>query len=280
MTDFIQVLGLPYLTCLLMIAILGYLGIHVLRREVIFIDIALAQMAAVGSIAAHLAFKAHGDSVLGYVCAFGFVMVASAFYSIVRAKIVQIPLEAVIGVTYAIAAAAALFLVGVSPGGHIHVQHMLAGSILWVTWQDVIWCVVVFATVAIALYLFRKPLGKMSESYDDAARGGMRVIWWDLLFYALLGLVITLAVRIAGVVLVFGFLIIPATISAIFATSIGKRLLIAWGTAAAAALAGLMFANSLDFSVGPSIGLFLGIALILAGTLAVLFAHSSKQVMG
>ncbi|MCK4946889.1 MAG: hypothetical protein KAS46_00815, partial [Candidatus Aureabacteria bacterium] len=114
MLQLIQIFGQPFLVCLTMVVILGYMGIHVLQREVIFIDIALAQIAAVGAIVAHVAFGVHGDSLFGYACAFGFTLAASVFYSLVRRKVNQIPLEAVIGVSYAIAAAAALFLVGIA----------------------------------------------------------------------------------------------------------------------------------------------------------------------
>jgi len=265
MLHLIELLGLPFLTCLTMIAILSYLGIHVLMREVIFIDIALAQIAVVGAITAHLAFAAHGDSALGYMCAFGLTLLASAFYSFVRKRIVQIPLEAIIGVSYAIAAAAAMFLVGVAPGGHIHVQQMLSGSILWTTWSDVIWCALVFSAVGFCFYLLRKPFKMISDNYEIAQREGIKVVWWDFLFYTLLGTVITLAVRIGGVVLVFAFLIIPAAISALFSSRWGVRLLIAWAIGGIATIMGLLFAMYLDFSVGPAVALFLGIALIVGG---------------
>jgi zinc/manganese transport system permease protein len=232
-----------------MIAILGYLGIHVLKREVIFIDIALAQIAVVGALGAELAFEAHGHSLLGHACAFGATLVAAAFYSLVRRRVVQIPLEAVIGVSYAIAAAGALFLLGIAPGGDFHVQQMLAGSILWATWTDVIWAALLFA---------------------PAAREGVNTLGWDFLFYALLGLVVTLAVRIAGVVVVFTFLIIPATLSALLASGWRERLIVAWITGAMASVLGLLLAERLDFSVGPAIALFLGAGLTLVGLLRLL----------
>jgi len=266
MLHLIELLGLPFLACLAMIAILSYLGIHVLMREVIFIDIALAQIAAVGAIIAHLAFEAHGDSVLGYVCAFGLTLAAAVFYSFVRKRIVQIPLEAVIGVSYAIAAAAALFLFGVAPGGHTHMQQMLSGSILWTTWKDVLWCTLIFSLVGFCFCLLRKPFKRISYDYEGAHQEGIKVVWWDFLFYALLGTVITLSVRIGGVVLVFAFLIIPAAISALFSSQWGTRLVIAWATGAIASIMGLLFSEYLDFSVGPAIGLFLGLALILAAS--------------
>lgn len=268
----LEILGIPFLICLEMIAILGYLGIHVLKREIIFIDIAVAQIAAVGALGAELAFEAHGHSVLGDACAFGATLVAAAFYSLIRRRVVQIPLEAVIGVSYAIAAAGALFLLGIAPGGDFHVQQMLAGSILWATWMDVIWAAGLFALVGGCFYVFRRPFASVSEDYEGAAREGVNTLGWDFLFYALLGVVVTLAVRIAGVVVVFSFLIIPATLSALLASGWRARLVAAWIAGAVASALGLLFAERLDFSVGPAVALFLGAALVLVGSLRLFHA--------
>jgi len=194
----------------------------------------------------------------------GAVVSAVAFYSFAR-KAEQIPLEAVIGISYAIAAAAALFLVGMAPGGHIHIQGMLAGSILWATWAHLAACMVVFAAAGMGFYLCRKPFHRISEDYQGASSSGVNVAWWDFLFYVFVGVVIVMATRIAGVVLVFGFLIVPATVSAMFSSRWGARLLIAWSTGILASILGLVFAHRLDFSVGPSVAMFLGIILILAG---------------
>jgi zinc/manganese transport system permease protein len=267
MMDIVGVQGLPFLACLVMLAILGYIGIHVLKREIIFIDIALAQIAAVGAIAAHVVFHFHGDSVHAYGLALGSTLIAAAFFAIVRRRVVQIPLEAVIGVSYAVSAAAALFLVGVAPGGHVHIQEMLAGSILWATWGDVLWSAVVFAAVGLCFYLFRQPIRLISDDYDDAIAKGYNVPAWDFLFYALVGVVITLAVRIAGVVVVFAFLIMPATLSAAFASGWTGRLVVAWLAGAISTALGLLFAARYDFSVGPAIGLFLGAGLIIVSLL-------------
>ena len=267
MIELVQILGIPLLICLEMILILGYLGIHVLKREVIFIDIALAQIAAVGAIGAELAFEAHGHSVLGYSCAFGATLVAAAFFSLVRLRVTQVPLEAIIGVSYAIAAAGALFLVGIAPGGDVHVQEMLAGSILWATWSDVMWAALLFGLVGSFFYVFRRSFASISEDYEGSARRGVNTLGWDLLFYALVGVVVTLAVRIAGVVVVFAFLVIPATLSAVLASGWRERLIVAWVAGALASVLGLLFADRLDFSVGPAIALFLGAALVLVGLL-------------
>lgn len=265
MEHFIEILGLPLLACVTMVSILGYLGLHVLAREIIFIDIALAQVVAVGAIAAHLFFGAHGDSLLSYASAFGAALAIAAFYAFARRNIVQIPLEAVIGVSYAIAAAGALFLIGIAPGGHVHVQHMLAGSILWATWRDMLVCVPVFAVVGFCFCLLRQPFSRISGDYEKAGEEGMKVAWWDFLFYALVSVVITLSVRIGGVVLVFAFLIIPATISALFSSQWRTRVGIAWAVGTVGSVLGLLFAERLDFSVGPSVALCLGIILVFGG---------------
>ena len=264
MPPIIQILGLPFLACILMGSILGYLGIHVLKREVIFIDIALAQIAAVGSIAAHLAFKVHGDSTVAYTCALGCVLLAAVFYAVTRNRITQISIEAVIGISYAIAAAGALFLVGIAPGGHVHVQQILSGSLLWTNWRDVVLSLFVFSAIGACFYIFRKPLNRLSNNYDKVHAEGLKTAMWDFVFYMLLGIVITLAVQIAGIVVVFAFLIIPATISALFSSYWSIRMIISCAAMAIASLAGLLFAYYLDFSIGPAIALFLGGELIIA----------------
>ena len=276
----ISLLGLPFVVALEMTAILGYVGIHVLKREIVFIDISMAQVAAVGAIVAHLAFAAHGDSLTGYSFALGATLIVAGFYSLARRRDIRIPLEAVIGVTYAIAAALALFLVGVAPGGHVHIHQMLAGSILWATSRDVVLCGGTFAVAGLCFYMFRKPFARISDDYEGAIRQGMNTVAWDFVFYALVGIIITVAVRIAGVVVVFTFLIIPATLSAIFARDWCKRLIITWITGGVATSIGLLFASAFDFSVGPAIALFLGVALVLTALLRQLRVTKTATAIG
>jgi len=276
----VELLGVPFLACGAMTAILGYLGLHVLRREIVFVDIAMAQVVAVGAIGAHLLFDAHDDSVLAYASAFGLSVVAAAFYAFTRRRVLQISTEAVIGVSYAIAAAAALFLLGVAPGGHVHAQHMLAGSILWATWKDLLVSGLAFLAVGICFYLLRRPFERISSDYEGAVREGVRVVWWDFLFYTLIGVVITFAVRIGGVVVVFCLLIIPATIAVLFSRRLLVRLLIAWAAGVSGSLLGLLFADRLDFSVGPSVALLLGAGLVVAGVWRRLPAAAAAGITG
>ncbi|MEJ2648565.1 MAG: metal ABC transporter permease [Sedimentisphaerales bacterium] len=249
---------MPFLACVLMSSILGYLGTHVLKREVIFIDIALAQIAAIGAIAAHMAFEAHSDSATAYLCSFGFVVLTSGFYALVRSRITQISLEAVIGISYAIGAAAALFLVGIAPGGHVHIQSILSGSLLWVGWRQIMTILAVFFVTGFIFYLIRKPVTEISNSYKYKQDKGIRIIFWDFIFYLLLGVVITISVETGGIVVVFAFLIIPATISVMFSSRLSLQLIIVWTSATTASLLGLLFAYYLDFSIGSAIALFLG----------------------
>jgi len=167
MSQLVHILGLPFLMCLIMGAMLGYFGIHVLKREVIFIDIAVAQVAAVGSIAAHLIFDVEEDHLISYLFSLVCVLLIAAFYAAARRKIVQISIETVIGISYAITAAGAMFLIGIAPG-HAHAEEMLAGQLLWVTRSHIVLCLVVFSVVAAGLYIFRKPLSGISENYEEA----------------------------------------------------------------------------------------------------------------
>ena len=267
MSQLLQIIGLSFLMCLIIGTILGYFGIHVLKREVIFIDIAVAQVAAVGTIAAHLLFDVEEDTLISYVFSLCCVLLISAFYACARKKIVRISIEAIIGISYAITAAGAMSLIGIA-SGHAHAEEMLAGKLLWVTRGHIILCLLVFAVVAICLSIIRKPLFKISQNYEEAVTKGMNVVLWDFIFYGLLGVVITLAVRVSGVVTVFSFLIIPATISALFSTNWSLRIFIAWAAASLASLGGLLFAYFCDFSVGPAIALFLGAVLAITAILS------------
>ena len=250
----------PLVACATILSLLGYLGIHVLKREIIFIDIALAQIAAVGATFAHIYFHAEEQSLLALMCAFGFTVLASIFFSQVDKRVTQISHEAVIGVTYAIAAASALFILALHAGGDVHMEHMLTGSILWAQWPDIGRIAALFGLVGLFHILFRKRFIRLSEASGTGKKRAAP--WWDFLFYVSMGAVITFSVKIAGVLVIFSFLIIPATFSALFAQSWRKRLVIAWGMGMAAVICGLAFSYLLDFSCGPSVVTFLGLMLI------------------
>jgi zinc/manganese transport system permease protein len=259
-----------------MVCILGYLGIHVLEREIIFIDIALAQIAAVGSLVAFICWGISEHSLWAYLCAFGFTVIASLFYSKMRKSITQISQEAIIGVSYAIAAATALFLIAFHAGSDIHLEDMLTGSILWAKWTDIILCSIVFFIVGIVHILFRDQFIKISRDYQDALKKGVKVQLWDFLFYISMGIVITISIKIAGVLVIFSLLIMPATFSAMFTKSWKKRLFIAWIIGFVVSITGLAFSYIFDFSCGPSVITFLGVSLIIAALIKKYIPQSQK----
>ena len=261
--NIVSMLALPLASCLMMTMILSYLGLHVIKREVIFIDIAVAQVAALGAIFAHMQFHVHGDSLAALFCAIGATLLMALFFAAVRRYITQLPIEATIGITYALVASGALFMIGKSTCGHTHIQEMLAGNLLWVDGRTLVWSAASFLLAGTGFFLCRKPFQAISDSYESAVENGRSVILWDFLFYALCGIVITFAVRLAGVVVVFCFLIIPAALSALFAERWRIRLFVAWAVGALASVAGLLFSQYLDFSAGVSVALFLGVLLVV-----------------
>ncbi|OVE79925.1 hypothetical protein BVY01_01255 [bacterium I07] len=264
MWEAVQFLIPPLFACTIILTLLGYLGMHVLKREIIFIDIALAQIAAVGATFAHVFFHSEADSLLAYGTAFAFTVLASLFFAQIGKRITQISHEAIIGVSYAIAAAGALFIISLDAGGEVHIEHMLTGSILWAQWPDILLCAGILLLVGVFHFLYRKKFISLSEAYAEKLTP-KRAAFWDFLFYSSMGLVITVSVKLAGVLVIFSFLIIPATFSALFAIGWSKRLKIAWAIGLFSIICGLAFSYSLDFSCGPSVVSFLGLSLIIGG---------------
>ncbi|MBU8920490.1 MAG: metal ABC transporter permease [Bacteroidales bacterium] len=265
--DIILFLLPPLTASIIILGLLAYLGIHVLKREIIFIDIALAQIAAVGATFAHVFLGRGEDSLAAYLTAFGFTVLASLFFSLIDRRIKQISHEAVIGVTYAIAASSSLFILAMAAGGDVHVEHMLTGSILWAQWPDIFSIALLFGLVGIFHIIFRKRFVHLSEKYGKESIKSSRDVLWDFLFYISMGLVITFSVKIAGVLVIFSFLIIPATFSAMFSGSWRSRIILAWAVGIFSIISGLALSYFLDFSCGPSVVTMLGLTLILTASI-------------
>ena len=265
MTEAIVFLLPSFTACILILGVLGYLGMHVLEREIIFIDIALAQIAATGAALAHMFSAEHvheGGEVFERSVALGFTLVAAAFLSFVAKKVANISQETVIGISYAIAAAATLFFLGLAAGGDVHMEEMFTGSILWAEWDAIIMCMIVYAGIGIFHYVFRSKFIAISTNYKRASESGLNVMLWDFLFYASMGIVITFTVEITGVLLTFAFLIIPATFSALFSDRWGMRLLISWILGIIVSVLGLFVSYRFDFSCGPALVAIMGLMLI------------------
>jgi zinc/manganese transport system permease protein len=256
----------PFVTCMILVAMLAYLGVHVIAREVIFVDLSLAQMAALGTTSA-LLFDVEPNSALGYAFALGFTTVGAFIFAMTRtAKVKQrVPHEAIIGIVYIVASAAALLVADRAPKGAEAIKDVLVGSLLWVTWPAVLKLFVVYLGLAVFHYLLRHRFMTISLKEDEVAAQGWNVKWWDFLFYVSFGIAITLAVPIAGVLLVFTFLVVPSVIAFLFTRKEGLLIAVSWSSSALASALGLFISFRFDLPTGPLIVCVFGLVLVLAG---------------
>src|SRR5881394_4223266 len=203
----------PFVACMILVAMLSYLGLHVIAREVIFVDLSLAQMAALGSLSA-LLFHVSPDSPMTFVFALLMTAVGAFLFALTRSSVHggggggRVPQEAFIGIVYVVASAAAVLVANKVPGGGEAIEKTLTGSILWVTFQPtIIKLAAVYAALGVFHYALRHRFLTISFHPEEAERLGWRIKWWDFLFYLSFGVVITLAVPVAGVLMVFSFLV-------------------------------------------------------------------------
>jgi zinc/manganese transport system permease protein len=260
--DLLSLLWAPFLMCLVLTGIHAYLGIHVIAREVIFVDIAMAQIAALGATAAFLGgFDL--DSRVSWASALGCTLLGAVVLTLTRSRQRHVSQEAVIGVIYAVSAAAAVLLADRAPHGAEHVRAMLVGNILTVRPDEVARVAVLYAGVGLVHWLCRRPLLLISLRPDAAFREGWRVRWWDLLFYATFGVVVASSVRIAGVLLVFSYLIVPALAGIVVGGSTATRLVIGWLFGAVVSVLGIAGSAALDLPTGATVVCAFGLALIV-----------------
>jgi len=264
MLEVLQFLAAPFAACLILVATLGYLGLHVLEREIIFVDLALAQIAAFGVVVGFIfGHEPHSAASFGYALAA--TAVGAAIFSFTRTPHSGVPQEALIGITYVVATAATIIVADLAPEGAEHIKELLAGGIVWVTWSSVLRVFVVCAAVGIFHYLFRRRFLAISEDPQAASDAGAGLKRWDFLFYLSFGLVITVAVEIAGVLMVFAYLVAPAIVALAASKRWGLRLLIAWSVGGAASAMGLLASYRWDYPSGPAIVCALGVLLLAFG---------------
>ena len=256
-----EVMFWPIVACVLLPWLLVYLGLHVVQRGIIFIDIAMAQMASLGICLAVL-FHLDLQSWTTFGIALGFTLVGGAIFSVTGKRSSQIPQEAVIGISYVVAAAAAVLLLSRAAEGDEEIKNMLVGNILLATPHEVWKCFALFVVVGVFHFILRRSFLLVSFDRDGAYQKGLRVRWWDFLFYAVFGLVVTSFVRIAGVLLVFSYLIVPAVCGINLATRISRRLLIGWVIAWVGGIAGLFLSFWWDLPSGAAIVCTFGAILI------------------
>lgn len=263
MSEILSVMKWPLIASLLLPGILVYYGLHIIRREVIFVDLALAQVATLGTCVC--LFLGHEpDDPHNYFWSLGFTLVGAAVFTFTRStKHAKVPQEALIGITYVVAAAAGILLLSKSPHGKEELQRTLVGDLLTVTPLEIGKTAALYAVIAIVHFIFRKQFIRLSFDHDHAAAGGLSVYFWDFLFYALFGLIVTSFVQVGGVLMVFSYLIVPAACGTYLASSLTARLVIGWGVATLASVGGLYASFRLDVPTGAAIVCVLGVTLLL-----------------
>lgn len=259
----------PLVVSLLLILITVYFGIHVIEREIIFIDIALAQIAALGSAVSLVINNLYGhpaahDHDSRTMMSYLFCIAAAGIFTVLKNRKIKIPLEAVIGIAYAVATTSAVIILDKGAGSDVHIHDMLAGSILWVTWHQVFRLFLVIAVIGGFHYLFRGKFKNVTLSYKGKQVKLANTKLWDFIFYLTFGIIIVEAVHIGGILTIFAFLIIPSSISALFSSRWTTRILIGFLIGSIATILGLYLSWKMDIPCSPAIILFLGICLLLS----------------
>lgn len=276
MTAF-QILLPAFVASLILTGIHAYLGVHVVERGVIFVDLSLAQIAALGLTVAYLVGYDIHTSMPAYLFSLGFTFVGAAIFALTRAhRKTRIPQEAVIGIVYAVSAALAILLMSKATQETEHLKEMLVGNILAVTWYEIGKTAVLYALVGVFHVAFRRRFLLISLDEPEAERQGLNIRLWDLLFYMSFGFVVTSSVAIAGVLLVFCFLIVPAVAAMLFTERLGVRLAIGWGLGAAVSAGGIALSFLLDLPTGAAIVATFGGALLLLAAYRVGFYRPAR----
>jgi zinc/manganese transport system permease protein len=270
----------PLLACLILSITHVYFGIHVVARKVIFVDLALAQIAALGATyATVLGYDAHvaGDALAVALFSLAFTFVGAGLFAIARMRKERVPQEAFIGIVYAAASAAAVLILSKSPTGGEELKHMLVGDVLLVSMPTIINDAILYSFVLIFHFIVRKKFLAISIDAEAAQGAGINIRVWDLLFYMSFGVLVTRSVAIAGVLLVFSYLVIPAVIAQMWRDSIQGRLILGWMVALTASVVGILWSFYSDYPTGPSVVMTLAAFLVVSGA-SYYVLHSATRV--
>jgi len=252
-----------FVLSLLLVLTHSYLGLHVLARGIIFVDLALAQVAALGaSVAFLMGQDVHGSGAQVY--AFAATLIAALGFAQLRRIPGKVEREVIIGCVYVVTTAMSIVVLSRSATGMEELKSLLNGSILWVRWEEIAFVAAVYAAVGIIHAIWRRRFLALSQSEGTAER---RSLLWDFLFFATFAVVITVAVNLAGVLVVFAFLIIPAFSASLLAAGFGTRLVIAWGLGMTGTVAGLAVAYGADLPVGATVVSVMGAVPVIVALL-------------
>lgn len=244
-----------------------YLGLHIIRRTLIFSDLVLDQLAALGALVGIAGGIEYGAA-SSYFVSLLFVLVGAALLAVLIPRRNTVPREAVIGVLYALALVGSLLLGDKLPGGGADVDKTLSGVMLWVSWPLILATITIYLLLLIFHYLYRARFlalvedQKVADSAKNATRFGNR--WWDFLFFTTQGIITVLIVPIAGVLLAYAFLMIPAAIALLFTRRWGLGLLIGWLAGFLSCSGGLAASYFWDLPYSPTLILCMGAVFLLA----------------
>lgn len=258
-----QVMKWPLAACLVLPPLLVYLGLHVVQREVIFVDLALAQLATLGTCVALIMGYTFHDPIAFWI-SLGVTFLGAALFSWSRSsRKLAVPQEAIIGITFVVAAAGVILLLSRVAGGKEELEHLLTGDILNVTAGDVGQRAAIFVVLGAFYAAFHKKFALISINPEKAFADRLNVRLWDFLFYAAFAVIVVSFVRVAGVLLTFAYLIVPAVCGVMLSKTWKGRLIVGWVIAAAASLVGLYASFAVDLPTGAAIVCACGLALIL-----------------
>src|SRR5882762_6321533 len=266
----------PFVASLILTGIHAYLGVHVVERGVIFVDLVLAQIAALGAtIAILVGMDPHGQG--AYWLSLTFTFIGAGIFAFARTKRGHIPQEAFIGIAYAVASATAILAMSKATGETEHLKDMLVGNILAVDKHEVVKTAVLYGVVGLFHYIFRRKFLLISTNPAEAEAQGMNIRFWDFLFYASFGFVVTSSVAIAGVLLVFCYLIVPSVGAMLFADRVGRRLAIGWTMGTLVSALGVYFSVLGDLPTGATIVCTFGGVLVVMFFVHLFFFHGHKS---
>jgi zinc/manganese transport system permease protein len=255
----IELLLPPFAAAMIILVTHAYFGLHVIQREVIFVDLALAQIAALGGTVAFMLGAAHG-SVEGYFFSFAFTLLGALIFSLSRFDDSPVPQEALIGITFVVASAAVILISSFSAEGTEHLRETLTGALIWVTWPTVAKVALSYGAIGLFHYLMRRTMLAISFAPERVSR----LKTWDFVFYATFGVAITSSVHIAGVLMVFSVLVIPSVIAFFYTRDFRHALFIAWSAGTVAIVMGLGISFAFDITTGPVLVVCFGAVLAVA----------------
>jgi zinc/manganese transport system permease protein len=270
----LQFLAAPIAATLIIAGIHAYLGLHVVERGVIFVDLSLAQIASLGAaIAVWRGYDPHEPAI--YWMSLAFTLLGALVFAVIKGQEAKIPQEAIIGISYAVASAAVILTMSKATGEAEHLRDMLVGNILSVQWPEVWWTAGIYVVIGVFHWVFRKRFLEISLDPKAVAAKGVSVRFWDFLFYASFGFVVTRSVAIAGVLLVFCYLIVPSVGAMLWASRIGSRLAIGWVMGVLVSVLGMYFSVQFDLPTGATIVCTFGLVLIVMAALRPLIVRRS-----